>query len=102
MTVPDIKGRLRELRARGGKLVVIDPRRTQTALQADEHHFIRPGSDAFLLMAMVPPLFGEGLVRPGRLLDHLVGIEVVRELCQDFSPEAWPHAAPSRPARFAA
>jgi len=46
MTAPDMRGRLRRLRQRGGKLVVIDPYRTQTALEADEHHFIRPGSDA--------------------------------------------------------
>ena len=46
MTAPDMRGRLRALRARGGKLVVIDPRRTRTAREADEHHFIRPGTDA--------------------------------------------------------
>ncbi|HEY2440168.1 MAG TPA: molybdopterin-dependent oxidoreductase, partial [Solirubrobacteraceae bacterium] len=49
MTAPDMRGRLRALRARGGRLVVIDPRRTRTAEAADEHHFIRPGTDAQLL-----------------------------------------------------
>ena len=46
MTVPDFPGRLRELEARGGRMVVFDPRRTETAKVADEHHFVRPGSDA--------------------------------------------------------
>ncbi len=53
MTAPDMRGRLRALRGRGGKLVVIDPRRSRTAEEADEHHFIRPGTDAQLLFAIV-------------------------------------------------
>ena len=53
--------------ARGGKVVVVDPRRTRTAEEADEHHFIRPGTDALLLFALVHVLFDEGLARPGRL-----------------------------------
>ena len=53
MTAPDIEGRLRKLRARGGKLVVLDPRRTETAAVADEHHFIRPGTDALFLAALL-------------------------------------------------
>ena len=68
MTSPDARGRLRGIRARGGKLVVVDPRRSRTAREADEHHFIRPGGDALLLMAIVHTLFDEGLVSPG---EHL-------------------------------
>ncbi len=52
LTAPDMRGRLRAIRERGGKVVVIDPRRTRTAEEADEHHFIRPGTDALLLAAM--------------------------------------------------
>ncbi|MEI4405940.1 hypothetical protein, partial [Streptococcus agalactiae] len=48
-TAPDFPGRLKALRARGGRLVVVDPRRTRTAELADEHLFVRPGSDAYLL-----------------------------------------------------
>ena len=66
MTAPDMRGRLRALRARGGKLVVIDPRRTRTAEEADEHHFIRPGTDALLLFALVHVLFERGPGRPRR------------------------------------
>ena len=62
MTAPDMRGRLRAIRERGGKIVVVDPRRTRTAEAADEHHFIRPGTDAHLLFAMVHTLFDEGLV----------------------------------------
>src|SRR5918999_5080147 len=88
MTAPDMRGRLRAIRARGGRVVVIDPRRTRTAEEADEHHFIRPGSDALLLFAMVNVLFAEGLVEPGRLVEHLNGIDEVRAAAQPFTPEA--------------
>src|SRR4029077_14773242 len=64
MTAPDVPGRLRAIRRRGGRVVVIDPRRTRTATEASEHHFIRPGTDAFFLFALVHTLFAEGLVRP--------------------------------------
>ncbi|HEX7737249.1 MAG TPA: molybdopterin-dependent oxidoreductase, partial [Ktedonobacteraceae bacterium] len=87
MTAPDMRGRLRALRQRGGKVVVIDPYRTRTAQEADEHHFIRPGSDAPFLFALVHTLFVEGLVAPGRLAEHTTGIEEVRALAQAFAPE---------------
>jgi anaerobic selenocysteine-containing dehydrogenase len=87
-TAPDIPGRLRALRKRGGKLVVVDPRRTQTAKVADEHHFIVPGTDAHLLFAIVNVLFAEGLANPGRLAAHTAGIEEVRRLAEPFTPEA--------------
>ena len=51
-TVPDMRGRMRRMRERGGRIVVVDPRRTRTAEEADEHHFIRPGTDALLLAGM--------------------------------------------------
>lgn len=87
-TVPDFRGRTKALRARGGRLVVIDPRRTETAAVADEHHFIRPGSDVFLLAALVQTLFDEGLVRAERLSPWLNGIEALREATRPFAPEA--------------
>ncbi len=87
MTAPDMRGRLRAIRARGGKVVVIDPRRTRTAAEADEHHFIRPGTDALLLAGMVHTLFDEGLVAPGRLSAHLNGLDDVRALTEGFAPE---------------
>jgi anaerobic selenocysteine-containing dehydrogenase len=87
-TAPDLPGRLRALRARGGKLVVVDPRRTETARHADEHHAIFPGTDAHLLFAMVHTLFAENLAKPGRLEQHTTGIEDVRRLAEPFTPEA--------------
>jgi|SRR5579884_182129 len=89
MTAPDARGRLRALRASGGKLVVVDPRRSRTAEAADEHHFIRPGTDAHLLFALVHVLFAEGLADPGERLSGITdGIQTVRELAEPFTPEA--------------
>ncbi len=85
MTAPDARGRLRAIRERGGKIVVVDPRRSRTAEHADEHHFIRPGTDALLLFALVHVLFEEGLTSP---VEHLNGIEDVERLAEPFTPEA--------------
>lgn len=88
MTAPDVQGRLKGIRARGGKIVVVDPRRTRTAEMADEHHSIRPGADALLLAAMVAVLFDEDLVAMGRLAEHVNGLDEVRAHTAPFTPEA--------------
>ncbi|HWE33839.1 MAG TPA: molybdopterin-dependent oxidoreductase [Solirubrobacteraceae bacterium] len=89
MTAPDMRGRLKRLRARGGKLVVIDPRRSRTAAEADEHHFIRPGADALLLFALVNVLFEERLTAVDKRIAAITnGIETVAQLSEPFTPEA--------------
>jgi anaerobic selenocysteine-containing dehydrogenase len=86
MTAPDMRGRLKKLRDRGGKLVVVDPKRSRTAELADEHHAIRPGTDALLLFALVNVLFTESLTN---LRDLPVnGVDEVRVLAEPFTPEA--------------
>jgi anaerobic selenocysteine-containing dehydrogenase len=87
-TVPDFKGKAKALQARGGQLIVIDPRRTETAAVADAHHFIRPGADVFLLAAMVQVLFEENLVNLGRVANWVQGTEEVRAAVAGFTPEA--------------
>ncbi len=88
MTAPDLPARLRAVRQRGGKVVVIDPRRTRTATEANEHHFVRPGTDAYLLFAIINTLFTEGLVRLRGLVAHVAGVEQVGVLARPFAPEA--------------
>jgi anaerobic selenocysteine-containing dehydrogenase len=88
MTAPDFRQRMKALRERGGKLVVIDPRRSETAAIADEHHFIRPGTDAALLLSMIHVLFDENLVHLGRLQAWVDGVDSVRELAVPYAPEA--------------
>ncbi len=87
MTVPDVRKRLEAIQQRGGKVIVIDPRRTETAELADRHLFIRPGTDALLMLAVLNVLFAENLVRPGHLTPFLDGLEVMRTLVEPFTPE---------------
>ena len=87
MSAGDIGARLKGIRSRGGRITVIDPRRTETAKRADEHHFIRPGSDAMLLFAVLR----EGLeaygARAGHLDERIRGLEALRTLIADFTAE---------------
>ena len=84
MTAPDFPQRLRDLHGRGGRMVVLDPRRTETARVADEHHFVRPGTDAAVLLAMLHVLFAEELTDPPA---YVRGTEAVREAVDGFTPE---------------
>ncbi|MDB5363087.1 MAG: dehydrogenase [Rhodospirillales bacterium] len=84
MTVPDVTKRLKAIQARGGKLVVVDPRRTETATIASEHHFIRPGTDAAFLLGLLSTLLDEGLARP---IDNLDGFDTVARHVLPFTAE---------------
>ncbi|WP_409269791.1 molybdopterin oxidoreductase family protein [Pseudomonas sp. KCJK9044] len=85
MTVPDVEKRLKTLRARGGRLVVVDPRRSETAAMADRHLFVRPGGDAALLCGLLNTLFDEGLARGSHL--PVNGLEQVIEAISPFTAE---------------
>ncbi len=86
MTVPDVEKRLKAIKARGGKLVVIDPRRSETAAIADQHLFVRPGQDAALLLAMLNTLFEEKLTRGSHL--PVEGLDQLRQAIAGFTAEA--------------
>ncbi|WP_328621880.1 molybdopterin-dependent oxidoreductase [Streptomyces sp. NBC_00354] len=87
-TAPDFPGRLKALRARGGTLVVVDPRRTRTAKLADRHLAPRPGSDALLLAALAHTLLAEKLAAPGTLEEWTDGLGELAEALGSFTPEA--------------
>jgi anaerobic selenocysteine-containing dehydrogenase len=86
-TVPNFRDKAKALRARGGRLVVVDPRRTETADVADEHIFIHPGGDVFLLLGMAHTLFAEKLVNLGRLEKHIAGLELLESAVAGFAAE---------------
>jgi anaerobic selenocysteine-containing dehydrogenase len=87
MTAPGARHRLRDIVARGGKVVVVDPRRTETAAHASEHVAIAPGGDPYLLLGMLHVLFAEARLRLGRLAGHIKGIAAIQALAED-----WPAA----------
>ncbi|MBE1301343.1 MAG: molybdopterin-dependent oxidoreductase [Alteromonadaceae bacterium] len=87
MTAPNITRKLQQIQKRNGKFVVIDPRRTETAKAADEHHFIKPGSDVYLLLAIANYVFKSNKVNTAHLGDLLVGLGEVELAVADFSAE---------------
>ena len=88
MSAPDYMGRLKAIRKRGGEVILIDPRRTETARAADQHLFIRPGTDALLLLGMIHTLFDEGLVETGRLKSNIDDIAQIQLLSSDFPADS--------------
>jgi anaerobic selenocysteine-containing dehydrogenase len=89
-TVPDFRGKAKAMKARGGRMIVIDPRRSETAEMADSHHFIRPAGDVFLLLGMAHTLFAENLVSLGSVADHLAGLDELQLALHrsEYSPES--------------
>jgi len=85
MTAPDVRGRLKAIQQRGGRVVVIDPRRTETAERADRHLFLRPGTDAVLLLGIAHVLFAEDRVTLGRLA--ATGVDTLRGIAERWTPE---------------
>lgn len=86
-SVPGFRLRAKALQKRGGKLVVIDPRRSETAAIADQHEFVRPGTDAFLLLSMAREIFANGWVKTGHLSDHLADLDKAEQAVSYFTPE---------------
>ncbi len=84
MTAPGIRRRLREIKERGGRVVVIDPRVTETARVASEHLFVRPGTDSFVLLRMLARMFERG-AKVGRLAEVTEGLAQVESLVKELA-----------------
>ncbi len=87
-TAPDFPGRLERIQERGGKVVCVDPRRSETAEKASQHIAIRPGTDAHFLAAIATVLAGEGLAEVGRLADHTNGLNDMVAALARYTPES--------------
>ena len=87
MSLGDVRGRLKGVRERGARFVLIDPRRTETAAYADEHHFIRPGGDAALLLAMLQVIFAEGRFDRAAVEAGARGLSALQAIAARFPPE---------------
>ena len=86
-TMPNARDRIRDVRRRGGTVVVVDPRRTETARLADEHVAVAPGGDPWLLLGMLHVMFDDGLTPPVHLADRLAGWQEVADLAARVTPE---------------
>ncbi len=92
MTAPNMRQKLKDIKARDGKVVVIDPRRTETADIASEHHFIRPATDVLLMLAMLNEIYLQGYAQKARAnnraADLAPEIERIAEFAQGYSAES--------------
>ena len=87
MTAPDVKNRLKAIVKQGGKVVLVDPRKTETAKLTTSHHFIRPGTDVYLLAGILNVLFERKLVQLERLGSFTKNVSALQAAIQEFSPE---------------
>ena len=87
MTAPDFSNRLKTIKKRGGQVVVIDPRFTETSKISNKHLHIKPGTDAFLLLALIHVIFDENLANAGHLKNHINGWETIQEIATQYPPE---------------
>jgi len=87
MSAPDYQARLKKIVKRG-EVILIDPRKTETARVCSKHLFIKPGTDALLMLGILHTLFDENLIESGRLSPHFEGIAEIQLVCSDYSPES--------------
>lgn len=87
LQVPNPPQHLKEIVARGGKVWVVDPRRTETAKVAGEHVFIRPDTDVFFYLSFLNVLLELGRIDRARLDAYTIGFDRVAELARGWPPE---------------
>ena len=87
MTAPDVKNRLKAISKRDGKVVLIDPRKTETSKLATKHHFIRPGTDVYLLAGILNVIFDRGFADAGRLAEFTKNLPTLESAFDRFKPE---------------
>jgi anaerobic selenocysteine-containing dehydrogenase len=87
MTVANVKQKLKDIQKRGGKVVVIDPRHTETAKISDQHHFIRPGTDIFLLLAMLNEIYAQGFDKQSHASQLTPEFDQIKQLAKDYTAE---------------
>jgi formate dehydrogenase len=87
LQVPNATQHLRGIERRGGKVWVVDPRRTETAKAAGTHVFIRPGTDVFFYLAFLHEVLARGAVDRRVVAEHTRGLEALEALSRAYSPE---------------
>jgi anaerobic selenocysteine-containing dehydrogenase len=87
MTAPGMANRLKKIQKRGGKVVVIDPRRTETAKKADQHIFVKPETDVYLLLALLNEVVNNNHAMPGNAEAYITNLEVIKDIITPYSSE---------------
>lgn len=91
LSAPGFSNRIKAIKKRGGKVINIDPRFTETSKISNEHYYINPGKDALLLLALIHTIFKEAHVNKSELFNEISGFEIIEEIVKDFSPEKTQH-----------
>ncbi len=87
MTAPGVAGRIKAIQKRGGKVVVVDPRKTETAKKADQHIFIKPVADVYLLLALINQVFVQKGIDLKSAKNYCVNLDEIERICKDYSTE---------------
>ena len=87
LQVPNPTKHIREIKKRGGRVIVVDPRKTETARIAEEHIFIEPGTDVFFYLSFLNEVIEKGGVNADRVGEHMDGYDEIKELCSEWPAE---------------
>jgi len=86
LTAPGFSNKIKAIQKRGGKVINIDPRYTETSRISSEHHYISPGKDALFLLAIINVIISENLSQKGHLENHLKNWDAIKEIVKGFEP----------------
>ena len=87
LTAPGFSQKIKNIQKRGGEVINIDPRYTETSKISSNHFFINPGKDALLLLSLLYVIFEQGIDEKTHLSSHLKGLEEIKEIIKQYPPQ---------------
>ena len=87
LTAPGFPKKIKSIQKRGGKVINIDPRFTETSKISSQHLYINPGKDALFLLSLLHVIFDQGIEEKTHLSNHLKGLEEIKEIVKEYSPK---------------
>ena len=87
LTAPGFSQKIKNIQKRGGKVINIDPRYTETSKISSNHFFINPGKDALLLLSLLHVIFEQGINEKTHLSNHLKGLNEIKEIVKKYPPQ---------------
>ena len=87
LTAPGFPQKIKSIQKRGGKVINIDPRFTETSKISSQHLYINPGKDALFLLSLLHVIFDQGIEEKTHLSNYLKGLEEIKEIVKEYSPK---------------
>ncbi len=91
LTAPGFSQKIKNIQKRGGKVINIDPRYTETSKISSQHYYINPGKDALFLLSLLHVIFQHGIREETHLSDHLKGLEEIKKIVKQYEPQKTAH-----------